>query len=149
MSDGSKTIGLHIIWTTLTTCDFFLQVVDKNTPWEGGLVAVNSFGFGGANAHIILESHKGVRGPTAPGSAVPRLVLASGRTEEAARRLLQLAADHPRDAHLHALLDAVHAQNIPGHAFRGYRLVTEEPQSPPLEEIMVCSVGAPFFASTH
>ncbi|CAH2039961.1 unnamed protein product, partial [Iphiclides podalirius] len=92
-----------------------IKVVDKNTPWEGGLVAVNSFGFGGANAH------------------------------EAARRLLQLAADHPRDDHLHALLDAVHAHNIPGHSFRGFRLVAPEPepQAPPLEEIVEMESGEP------
>lgn len=108
------------------------QVVAKNTPWSGGLVAVNSFGFGGANAHVILESQAGAR-PAPAQYAVPRLVTASGRTEEAARALLQLAGEHERDAELHALLDAVHKQNIAGHVRRGYRLLTD----PPHEEIVV------------
>ncbi|CAH0729423.1 unnamed protein product, partial [Brenthis ino] len=115
-----------------------IKVVDRNTPWDGGLVAVNSFGFGGANAHVILESEKGARPPPAAYTA-PRLVLASGRTEAAVRELLALAAEHPRDAELHALLDAVHAHNIPGHGYRGFRLLDDTP----IEEIMEVESGEP------
>lgn len=111
-----------------------LQVVDRNTPWEGGLVAVNSFGFGGANAHVILESEPARRRARTLPSDLPRLVVASGRTEPAVAELLALAGSRPEDADLHALLDAVHAQNIPGHSFRGYRVLGS---NPPQEEIAV------------
>lgn len=99
-------------------------------------MAVNSFGFGGANAHIILESERSGR-PAPAAYAVPRLVLAAGRTEAAARELLALAAEHPRDAELHALLDAVHAHHLPGHAFRGFRLLAD----PPVEEVVVSEIS--------
>lgn len=33
-----------------------IKVVSKNTPWPGGYAAVNSFGFGGANVHVLLRS---------------------------------------------------------------------------------------------
>ncbi|CAH0760904.1 unnamed protein product [Diatraea saccharalis] len=103
-----------------------IKVVDRNTPWEGGLVAVNSFGFGGANSHVILEVERGAGARALEATyAVPRLVLASGRSDAAVRALLQLAANHPRDAGLHALLDAVHARNQPGHAHRGYALLAD------------------------
>ncbi|XP_041987847.1 fatty acid synthase [Aricia agestis] len=115
-----------------------IKVVDRNTPWDGGLVAVNSFGFGGANAHIILESQPAGGAAGAARCDTPRLVLASGRTEEAARALLSHAAAHADSAPLHALLDAVHAHNIPGHAHRGYRLLTE----PAHEEIFEVESGA-------
>ncbi|KAM3957748.1 fatty acid synthase-like [Aphomia sociella] len=111
-----------------------IKVVDRNTPWEGGLVAVNSFGFGGANAHVILESERGCRSSAASHSAaytLPRLVVASGRTEPAVHALLAHAAAHAAHADLHALLDAVHAHNIPGHAHRGYAVLADTP----IEEI--------------
>lgn len=33
-----------------------IKVVSENTPWPGGYAAVNSFGFGGANVHVLLRS---------------------------------------------------------------------------------------------
>ncbi|CAK1550869.1 unnamed protein product [Leptosia nina] len=118
-----------------------IQVVDRNTAWPGGLVAVNSFGFGGANAHVILESE-----PASPRAAQrpatvssPRLLIASGRTEDAVRELLALGAEHASDEYLHALLDSVHAKNIPGHSHRGYRLLADLP----LEEIFEAESGEP------
>ncbi|XP_063535514.1 fatty acid synthase [Cydia strobilella] len=112
-----------------------IKVVDKNTPWQGGLVAVNSFGFGGANAHIILESQSGKR-PAPAEYPAPRLVLASGRTDEAVEKLLKLAAEHQRDAELHGLLDAIHAQAIPGHPRRGYAVLDPARGSAPVIEVL-------------
>ena len=57
-------------------------MVASNTPWSGGYVGINSFGFGGANVHVLLRSEGGVRaGPLAmegPAPAPARLTLASG-----------------------------------------------------------------------
>ncbi|XP_053612449.1 fatty acid synthase-like [Plodia interpunctella] len=103
-----------------------IKVVERNTPWNGGLVAVNSFGFGGANAHVILESEK-MKPKVKHSGELPRLVVASGRTEQAVQAVLRHAAMHHDDAELHALIDAVHAQNIPGHSFRGYSILTDKP----------------------
>jgi fatty acid synthase len=47
-------------------------------------VGVNSFGFGGANAHVLLQSYEKEKvNGGAPADLIPRLVIASGRTEEA------------------------------------------------------------------
>jgi hypothetical protein len=64
-----------------------MQVVDKPLPWNGGLVAINSFGFGGANAHIILRSNPKPKVPAIQDN-IPRLVALSGRTEEAVNYFL-------------------------------------------------------------
>ncbi|KAK3875727.1 hypothetical protein Pcinc_019416 [Petrolisthes cinctipes] len=47
-----------------------IKVVSENTPWSGGYAAINSFGFGGANVHILLKSPG-----TPPHSPVPTHVL--------------------------------------------------------------------------
>lgn len=104
-----------------------LQVVDKNWPWQGGLVGVNSFGFGGANAHIILRSNPRPKVPTTP-DPVPRLVPVSGRTEEAVNALFDKITSQPIDDELVALLHNIHSQNIAGHSYRGYALLGEKQQ---------------------
>jgi fatty acid synthase len=61
--------------------------VDKPLAWNGGLVAINSFGFGGANAHIVLRSNPKPKVPAIQDN-IPRLVALSGRTEEAVNYFL-------------------------------------------------------------
>jgi fatty acid synthase len=53
-------------------------------------VGINSFGFGGANAHILLQWNKKNKiNGGAPTDTVPRLVIASGRTQEAVDVILK------------------------------------------------------------
>lgn len=60
-----------------------IKVITEPTNFHGGYLAMNSFGFGGANAHVVFKPH-------VPSDAVastrrlpklPRLVLMCGRTE--------------------------------------------------------------------
>ncbi|VVC87707.1 unnamed protein product [Leptidea sinapis] len=62
--------------------------------------------------------------------ALPRVVVASGRSEAAVEELLALAEQRPGDAGLLSLLDAVHAADIPGHSYRGYTLLEDGATSP-------------------
>ena len=39
-----------------------LRVVGENTDWTGGVVGVNSFGFGGSNVHAVLKSNPHING---------------------------------------------------------------------------------------
>lgn len=64
--------------------EYMLQVVTEPIPWEGGLAGVNSFGFGGANCHVLLSSNPKLKVNNGlPADDLPRLVVTSGRTEEA------------------------------------------------------------------
>jgi fatty acid synthase len=66
-----------------------LKVVTETTPWEGGYMGINSFGFGGANCHAILKSHtKKKINEGAKNDDLPRLVAISGRTEESVKVFL-------------------------------------------------------------
>ncbi|KAG7203844.1 hypothetical protein KM043_017900 [Ampulex compressa] len=66
-----------------------LQVVTEPTPWDGGYIGVNSFGYGGVNCHVVLKSNPKIKyNNGAPKDDLLRLVVASGRTEEAVVTIL-------------------------------------------------------------
>lgn len=102
-----------------------LKVVSQNTPWNGGIVAVNSFGFGGANAHIVLRSNPKPK-TTWPIGPIPRIVGVSGRTQQAVENFLTKIEKHRNDEEFLALIDEIHANNITGHAYRGYAILTDK-----------------------
>lgn len=99
-----------------------LEVVDKPLPWNGGLIAINSFGFGGANAHILLRPNPKPKAPAIQDN-IPRLVALSGRTEEAVNYFLDKVENLPRDDDLVGLLHEIHSSNIAGHGYRGYSIL--------------------------
>lgn len=68
--------------------DGSIKVVSEPTPWKGGIVGVNSFGFGGANAHVVLRSNPKPKISPMLDVTVPKMVAVSGRTEEAVAALL-------------------------------------------------------------
>lgn len=100
--------------------------MSKNEPWNGGIVGVNSFGFGGANAHIVLRSNPKPK-QNWPQGPIPRVVGVSGRTEEAVKNFLNNVHQHRDDEEFLALVDQVHSKNINGHFYRGYSVLKEEP----------------------
>lgn len=99
--------------------------MDKNTPWNGGIVAMNSFGFGGANVHLALKSNPKNKPALASKQAIARLVTVSGRTEAAVEHLLDAVDGAPVDPEFYALLGEVHKNDIVGHPFRGYTVLGE------------------------
>lgn len=62
--------------------------MNKNWDFNGGYVAINSFGFGGANAHVLLKSNSKTKTNKIV-NHVPRLIAVSGRTEEAVNNMLK------------------------------------------------------------
>lgn len=101
-----------------------LKVVSKHEPFKGGIVSVNSFGFGGANAHIILKSNPKPK-TNWPADPLPRVVGVSGRTPEAINSLLDRAEKNKNDEEFLALLDEIHRSNINGHGYRGYAVLSD------------------------
>ncbi|CAH1398203.1 unnamed protein product [Nezara viridula] len=106
--------------------DGSLQVVDKNWIWNGGLVGINSFGFGGCNVHAILKSNPKPKPPPTK-SSIPRIVVASGRTPTALTNFLKKVEKMPRDDEMIALLHDIHSKRIVGHPFRGFTVLSETP----------------------
>lgn len=66
-----------------------IRVITEPESWNGGYVGISSFGFGGANAHILLQSNeKEKNNGGAPKDDLRRLVVASGRIREAVEHFL-------------------------------------------------------------
>ncbi|MDX2674875.1 polyketide synthase [Streptomyces soliscabiei] len=98
------------------------RTLEKAADWEAAAgqpvrrAAVNAFGFGGINAHVVLEEAPGSRGTLATGPARPSRPVVDVAEPE---RVLLLAAESP--TRLAALLDvddsAVRAAGLdPGHS---------------------------------
>ncbi|XP_034230761.1 fatty acid synthase-like [Thrips palmi] len=104
-----------------------MRVVTDATPWPGGLIGINSFGFGGANCHVLIKSNtkEKVNGGQ-PKDGIPRVVAVSGRTHEAIETILNDAESRPVDAEFVRLLHDIHAEEIPGHLYRGYTVLGAE-----------------------
>lgn len=96
------------------------KVVSENTPWEGGLIGVNSFGFGGANVHVILKTNPMKKVQTSEVPKTPVLVPFSGRTKEAVEFALKSNAEQGYDPELNAMFHEICKEDIPGHHYRGY-----------------------------
>ncbi|XP_053693616.1 fatty acid synthase [Sabethes cyaneus] len=98
-----------------------LHVVSEVMPLDGPLIAINSFGFGGANAHALLKGNaKDKVNHGIPEDNLPRLITWSGRTEEAIDVVLTDMSNRHLDAEYVALVHNVQSESIPGNVFRGY-----------------------------
>ncbi|XP_050425474.1 fatty acid synthase [Adelges cooleyi] len=103
-----------------------ISVVADKTPWNGGMVGINSFGFGGANCHVLLDWNKKNKiNNGLPDDDLPRLVVASGRTEEAVSVMLNDLISRPLDREYVRLFHDIQADEIPGHIYRGYTILSK------------------------
>ncbi|XP_049870464.1 fatty acid synthase-like [Pectinophora gossypiella] len=105
-----------------------LRVVTEKTPWNRGMSGISSFGFGGANGHVLLRNvarHKVNNG--LPVDVLPRLVCVSGRTESAVGKIFDDLESKPLDVDQIRLWHAIHERNINGHDFRGYVVMGSQP----------------------
>jgi len=66
-----------------------VRVVTNPTPWTSGFMGISSFGFGGANCHVLLRCNSKEKvNNGAPNDNLPRLIVLSGRTEQAVESFL-------------------------------------------------------------
>ncbi|EDV90847.1 GH19666 [Drosophila grimshawi] len=98
-----------------------LVVVKDVTPLPKPCIAVNSFGFGGANAHAILKAHpKSKVNYGIPEDNLPRIVTWAGRTEDAVNEIFNGIEKKPLDAEFIGLLQNIQEEEVSGMVFRGY-----------------------------
>ncbi|RLU25189.1 hypothetical protein DMN91_003281 [Ooceraea biroi] len=116
--------------------DGSIRVVTDPTPWEPDYVGINSFGFGGANCHVLLQPNlkKKINGGT-PNDNLPRLIVMSGRTEQAVESFLNEIENRPIDVDYVRLLHDLFAKDISGHPYRGYSIIESATMIKPIKKI--------------
>jgi len=110
--------------------------VMKNTPFENGIVGVNSFGVGGVNAHALLKSNdkEATEETYKIADLIPRLVNVSGRTVDSIKYIFDFIENNPKKAHrdfLALLNDAMKTEVIKGSSnfpYRGYMIIKQKEQ---------------------
>ncbi|KAL7036630.1 hypothetical protein ACKWTF_008883 [Chironomus riparius] len=98
-----------------------LKVIDENTEFKGKLVSMNSFGFGGGNAHALFKAVTGDKiNHGIPNDDLPRLVTWSGRTEEAVETVMNAIIERPLDAEFVGLLHNTQIETVSSNIYRGF-----------------------------
>ena len=93
-----------------------IEPVVEAVPFHGGYVGINSFGFGGANVHVILKNHEKEAKEedfellsSRNGNTIPRLIIAGARTESALNFFFQKVIGLKREKRLSRhLLQLIH-----------------------------------------
>jgi fatty acid synthase len=109
-----------------------MQVIDQVTDFHGSLIAINSFGVGGANVHLLLKANdkeKKARGDGAghggaghAADGLERLLLWSGRTQDATDTIFDSIAAAPLDDEHLSLLQHSQEQTTALNTFRGFAI---------------------------
>lgn len=99
-----------------------VQVVDRPIPTRGGIVGINSFGFGGSNVHVILRPAEKTTASALP-RRLPRVLQACGRTETAVNSILQKGKERSTDDTFLSLLNEVSGIPTASMPYRGYTLI--------------------------
>ncbi|KAF3691435.1 Fatty acid synthase [Channa argus] len=114
-----------------------VKVVDQPTPIRGGIVGINSFGFGGSNVHVILRPPQKPADSTLPPRKFTRLLQACGRTEAAVNTILQKGKEHCADDTFLSLLNEVSRAPTASMPYRGYALIGSQSDAMEVQQVQV------------
>uniref|UniRef100_A0A1A9UN58 Fatty acid synthase n=1 Tax=Glossina austeni TaxID=7395 RepID=A0A1A9UN58_GLOAU len=104
-----------------------LIVVNDITDLEKPYIGVNSFGFGGANAHALLKAFDKTKiNHGLVDDDLPRLIAWAGRTEESVNVILDSIQGKPLDAEFISLLHNIQNEDVTGLVFRGYGIFAKD-----------------------
>ncbi|XP_066443807.1 fatty acid synthase isoform X2 [Eleutherodactylus coqui] len=103
-----------------------IQVVTEPLPVKGGIVGINSFGFGGSNVHVILRPNQKRLSSSEGSLRLPRLVQICGRTQETVEALIEKSCQLASNTAFLNLLNNISGIPSSSMPYRGYTLVGTE-----------------------
>lgn len=107
-----------------------IKVATEAVELTGNLIAMNSFGLGGANAHSLFRGNtKQKINYGIPNDDMNRLVLWSGRTEEAVNAIFDDITKRPLDAEHIALLQSSQVITSSANTNRGFGIFKHDNES--------------------
>jgi fatty acid synthase len=106
------------------------------------LMAINSFGFGGANVHAVLEANQDRKETENSSRNEPRVAFACARTADGCENILKRLKESETNIELQALIseNAFHPSHT--HPYRGFTLLNS---SEPSTVVKVKEKMLPFF----
>lgn len=105
-----------------------IKVCSETSDLKGNLVAINSFGFGGANAHALLSQHKKKKiNFGIPSDGIPRIINWSSRTDKGVSEFFDCIDAERLDAEFVGLIQNTQSNDIAGYLYRGYGLYESDP----------------------
>lgn len=107
-----------------------MRVVTEVEELDGPYISMNSFGLGGANAHALFKGNlKTKANKGLPKDALPRVVMWSGRTEEAVKSIFDDIVKRPLDVEHLALLQNSQVKTNTSNVYRGYGVFSQDKAS--------------------
>ncbi|GFT43750.1 fatty acid synthase [Nephila pilipes] len=133
-----------------------IKIPTDCSPWKADYAGASSFGLGGVNAHVVLKSNgDGTKRPQ--NSAIPQLVLYSGRTQDSVRYLfeyLQICAKEQKipeglSREFFALLHKSVHSSCKLKPYRGYKLLVNDGEIAEIKHIKKLNVGDTIFLAGY
>lgn len=104
-----------------------IKVATEVEELQGNLIAMNSFGLGGGNAHALFRGNTREKiNHGIPGDDLGRMVFWSGRTEEAINAIFDDITQRPLDCEHIALLHNSQSQTTSANTYRGYGIFNND-----------------------
>uniref|UniRef100_A0A913I721 Fatty acid synthase n=1 Tax=Strongyloides stercoralis TaxID=6248 RepID=A0A913I721_STRER len=99
-----------------------LKVVSEVTPFKGGYIGINSFGFGGSNTHVLLKAADHKVNEIKGTSNLPRLLIYPGRTQDSIKEIFKNVEEKKDNVYLQSLLYNQIDMSPKVAPYRGYML---------------------------
>lgn len=107
-----------------------MRVVTEVEDLDGPFISMNSFGLGGANAHALFQGNsKTKKNKGLPSDDLSRLVMWSGRTEDAVKSIFDDITKRPLDVEHIALLQNAQSKTNTSNVYRGFGIFSHDKET--------------------